>query len=251
MTKPLSQPVLMPMVKKLAYHVDLDLNDREAICGLPHVVKTIQRHHYVIRERELASHSCVLLSGYSIRSKIVGTGGRQILAIHMRGDLIDLQNSLLEVADHSVQALTECNIAMIPREEITRLAFERPAVGKAMWKDTLVEASIAREWIANVGRRDARTRIAHLLCEFSLRLRVAGLCEDNDYELPMTQEQLADTTGLTPVHVNRSLKALQKEGLIGRTSPRTIEVGDWHKLAHAGDFDSNYLHLRPDEPAFA
>jgi CRP-like cAMP-binding protein len=243
--------VLEPMVGRLSYHVALDAEDRDAIRALPHTVKTIQRQHYVIRERELATHSCVLLSGYSIRNKIVGSGARQILAIHMKGDLIDLQNSLLKVADHSVQALTECTIAMIPRDEVVRLAFERPAVGRAMWIDTLVEASIAREWIANVGRRDARTRMAHLLCEFSLRLQVAGLCGADGYELPMTQEQLADTTGLTAVHVNRTLKALQAEGLIGRRGPRAIEVGDWRQLAQAGDFDSNYLHLRDDEPAFA
>lgn len=244
-------PVLEPMVGKLNYHVQLDEQEREAIRALPHVEKIIERHHYIVRERELATHSCIMLSGFSIRSKIVGTGGRQILAIHMKGDLIDLQNSLLKVADHSVQALTECRIAMIPREDIVELAFARPAIGRAMWTDTLVEASIAREWIANVGRRDARTRMAHLLCEFALRLRVAGLGDQSGYELPMTQEQLADTTGLTPVHVNRTLKALQADGLIGRTSARTIEVGDWRKLAQAGDFDSNYLHLRDGEPAFA
>jgi CRP-like cAMP-binding protein len=119
-----------------------------------------------------------------------------------------------------------------------------------MWIDTLVDASIFREWIANVGRRDARTRIAHLLCEFSLRLKSAGLGDETGYELPMTQEQLADATGLTSVHVNRTMKALQKEGLIERPNPRSIYIGDWRKLADAGDFDSNYLHMQQDDPAF-
>ena len=118
-----------------------------------------------------------------------------------------------------------------------------------MWTDTLVDGSIFREWIANVGRRDARTRMAHLLCEFSLRLKVAGLGTDDQYELPMTQEQLADATGLTSVHVNRTLKALERDGLIQRSNPRFVQIGDWRKLAEAGDFDSNYLHLRGNEPA--
>lgn len=118
-----------------------------------------------------------------------------------------------------------------------------------MWLDTLVDASIFREWIANVGRRDARTRIAHLLCEFAVRLRLAGLGEETHYELPMTQEQLADATGLTSVHVNRTLKGLETEGLIERTNPRAIHIGDWRKLAKAGDFDSAYLHLRDNKPA--
>jgi CRP-like cAMP-binding protein len=169
----------------------------------------------------------------------------------MKGDIVDLQNSLLGVADHSVQALTDTDVAMIPREAIQQLAFDRPKVGMAMWYDTLVDGSIFREWIANVGRRDAYTRIAHLLCEFSLRLEVAGLGEATDYELPMTQEQIADCTGLTPVHVNRTMKVLEAEKLISRKSSRAIAIADWRKLADAGDFDSNYLHLREGEAAFS
>jgi CRP-like cAMP-binding protein len=118
-----------------------------------------------------------------------------------------------------------------------------------MWLDTLVDGSIFREWIANVGRRDAHARIAHLLCEFSLRLKVAGLGEATEYELPMTQEQIADCTGLTSVHVNRTLKSLEAERLIERRTSRTIIIGDWRKLAEAGDFDSTYLHLRETDPA--
>jgi CRP-like cAMP-binding protein len=136
--------------------------------------------------------------------------------------MVDLQNSLLGYADHSVQMLTEGEVATIPRDAVRQLARDRPAVGEAMWIDTLVDGSIFREWIANVGRRDARTRIAHLLCEFSLRLKVAGLGEQTDYELPMTQEQLADATGLTSVHVNRILKGLGADKLIDRRSARSI-----------------------------
>jgi CRP-like cAMP-binding protein len=113
-----------------------------------------------------------------------------------------------------------------------------------MWIDTLVDSAIFREWIMKVGRRDARTRLAHLFCEFSLRLKLAGLGQYTDYELPMTQEQLADATGLTPVHVNRTIKTLEGDGLINRSSARSIEIGDWRKLAKVGDFDSTYLHLR-------
>src|SRR3954447_11132290 len=237
------------MVRKLSYRLKLDADDRAAILALPFTVKTMERHRSFVREGEPTTHSCVLLSGYAIRTKIVAGGERQILSIHMKGEMLDLQNSLLETADHSVQMLTTGKVAMIPREDILRISVERPMVGRAMWIDTLVEGSIFREWIANVGRRDARTRIAHLLCEFSLRLRVAGLGRDTDYELPMTQEELGDATGLTPVHVNRTIKALEAEGLIKRANPRFVHIGDWRKLADAGDFDSNYLHMPKDEPA--
>jgi CRP-like cAMP-binding protein len=240
---------LEPLVRKLAYRVRLDAADREAILALPFQLRMIEPGHFMVRERELTTHSCLMLSGYSVRSKLTGDGNRQIVAIQMKGEMVDLQNSLLETADHSVQALTACKVAYIPRQELLRLASERPNVCRAMWIDSLVVGSISREWIVNVGRRDARTRVAHVLCEFSLRLKLAGLGQENHYELPMTQEQLGDVTGLTAVHVNRTMKALEADGLIDRIKRRGIHIGDWRKLADAGDFDSNYLHLRKDEPA--
>jgi CRP-like cAMP-binding protein len=242
---------LQPMVSKLSYWEALDPADIAAVLALPYRTKKIERLSYVVREREKAEYSCLLISGYAIRHKIVGDGGRQIVAVHMKGDVVDLQNSFLRIADHSVQALTESEIALIPRDAVVEVAFRHPRVGMAMWYDTLVDASVFREWVANVGRRDARTRLAHLLCEFSLRLEVAGLGAATDYELPMTQEQLADCTGLTPVHVNRTLKGLEKERLITRRSSRSVIIGDWKKLARAGDFDSAYLHLPEDEAALA
>jgi CRP-like cAMP-binding protein len=250
-TGPPGRSTLEPMLRKLEYWHKFDADDRAAVLALPHTVKTLEHNHYIVREFDRAEYSCVLLSGYAVRQKIVVGGARQILSVHMKGDLVDLQNSLLKCADHGVQMLTAGKIAMVPREAIIKLAFERPSVGKAMWIDTLVDASIFREWIANVGRRDARTRVAHILCEFSLRLKVAGLGEQNGYEMPMTQEQLGDATGLTSVHINRTLKALEVDGLIERTTPRSIVVGDWRKLAETGDFNSGYLHLHTAEPALA
>jgi CRP-like cAMP-binding protein len=240
---------LEPMVRTLEYWKKFTRDDRDAVLALPHTVKALQPSHYIVREFDLAEFSCVLLSGFAIRHKIVAGGHRQILSIHMKGELVDLQNSLLGMADHSVQMLTAGRIARIPRAEVQRIAFERPNIGRAMWVSSLIDASIFREWIANVGRRDAPTRIAHLLCEFSLRLKVAGLGEPNSYELPMTQDQLADATGLTAVHVNRTLKALEADGLIARRNPRSIEIGDWRKLADAGDFNNAYLHLHDTDAA--
>lgn len=246
-----ARSALDPLVRKLEYRANFSAADRSALLGLPHVVRSLESHHYVVRERDRATHSCVMLSGFSVRHKIVAGGFRQIVAIHMKGEMVDLQNSLLGAADHSVQMLTRGQVAMIPREEIIRVAFERPAVGRAMWIDTLVDASIHREWIASVGRRNAHTRIAHLLCEFALRMKHAGLGEETGYHLPMTQEQLGDATGLTSVHVNRTIKSLEREGLIERVGPRSITIGDWKKLADAGDFDSGYLHMKEGDPALA
>lgn len=239
-----SAAALEPMLRKLQYRQKLNADDQAAVLALPHKAKRVEQHDYIVREGDLPEYSCVLLSGFAVRQKIVGNGHRQILAVHMKGEIVDLQNSLLGIADHSVQMLTAGRVATIAPEEIERITAEQPAVGRAMWIDTLVDGSIFREWITNVGRRDARTRLAHLLCEFSLRLKLAGLGQQTNYELPMTQEQLADSTGLTSVHVNRTIKSLEADRLIERTSARSIAIGDWRKLAEVGDFQSTYLHLR-------
>jgi CRP-like cAMP-binding protein len=247
MAGPSSSP-LGPLLRKLEYWTFFNDEDREALLALPHRLKTIEARSYIVREEDQPTHSCLMLSGFSFRHKVVRGGARQILSLHMSGDVVDLQNSLLGTADHNVQALTRSEVAFIPRDAIKQIAFERPAIGQAMWYDTLVDGSIFREWIANVGRRDARTRIAHLLCEFSLRLEAAGLGDHNQWELPMTQEQIADCVGLTSVHVNRTLKQLDKDGLTHRTM-RSVTVDDWNKLAEAGDFRSNYLHMPEDKLA--
>ena len=233
------------MLRKLSYWATFSEAEREALLGLPHTLRTIEAGGYMIREGDSAKHASLLRSGFVYRQKIVADGARQIVALHMSGDIVDLQNSLLGFADHSVQALTRAEVAYIPREAIREIAFKHPAIGMAMWHDTLVDGSIFREWIANVGRRDARTRIAHVLCEFALRLEAAGLSKHGEWELPMTQEQLADVTGLTPVHVNRTLKVLDQEKLIARNK-RSVVIEDWKALAKAGDFSSAYLHL-PEE----
>ncbi|MDT9600162.1 Crp/Fnr family transcriptional regulator [Sphingosinicella rhizophila] len=230
------------MLRKLGKWASFNHEDRAALLALPHSLATMAPNQIIVREGAQPSSTCLLRSGFAYRHKIVSGGMRQIFSIHMSGDIIDLQNSLLGTADHNVQALTHCDLAFIPSDAVRRIAFDRPTIGRAMWYDTLVDAAIFREWIANVGRRDAKTRMAHLLCEFALRLEAAGLGRHNAYELPMTQEQLADCTGLTSVHVNRMLRALDREGLISRTK-RSVIIDDWKKLARAGDFESNYLRI--------
>ena len=235
-------PTLAPMLRKLRLWVDLDSPQEQALLDLPHSVLTVEKQKAVVREGDDVSHCWLVLSGYCVRFKYVGSGARQIVSIHMKGDLVDLQNALLGVADHGVQTLTSCRMAKIPIEAVRHLSDTEPAIKDALWFDTLVDASIHREWVANVGRRDAATRIAHLLCEFGLKLDAIGL-DQRDYELPMTQDQLADATGLTAVHVNRVLQGLETDGLIERVTAKSVLIGDWKRLAAAGDFQRDYLHL--------
>jgi len=234
--------ILDPLLQKLELMGTLDVEDRKAVLALPARVVRFRALEYVVREKDRAQNCCVLLDGFAVRHKMTGDGGRQIFSINMRGDLADLQNSFLHIADHHLQALTDLEVALIPVSAMVDLAFSRPAIGRAMWSETLIEASIFREWTLNVGRRDGRTRMAHMLCEFALRLELAGLSARDHYVLPMSQEQLADALGLTSVHVNRTLKSLAEDGLVTRTR-RSIKIEDWAGLAAQGDFDSAYLHL--------
>jgi CRP-like cAMP-binding protein len=184
----------------------------------------------------------MLISGFAIRHKTAGNGGRQIFSIHMPGDAVDLHNSLLSRADHNLEMLCGGEAAFIPVEAIRELALARPSIGQAMWYDTLVDAAIFLEWMLNIGRRDARSRMAHMLCEFELRLKQLNPGTSAHYELPMTQEELADALALTPIYISRTLSALADDGMLQR-SRRSIRILDWHGLAKLGDFDSAYLHL--------
>ena len=238
------------MVSKLRQSRFLNDEDEAAILALPFRVIKLRPQEFIVREGDRPQNCCLMLSGFAFRHKVAGSGGRQIFSIHMKGDLADLQNSLLGLADHNLQAMTHVEAALVPIEAIQELAFARPSVGRAMWYETLVDASIFREWTLNVGRRDARVRTAHMLCEFALRLETAGLGERCNYELPMTQEQLADALALTSVHVNRMLMTLAEERYITRTQ-RSVRVEDWSGLQMVGDFDPSYLHLNRDRQVSA
>ncbi|WP_244647029.1 Crp/Fnr family transcriptional regulator [Sphingomonas sp. CFBP 8760] len=230
------------MVNKLAQRSKLDAAETQALLDLPHRAEMIDPGRYLVREGDKAHNCIVLLSGFVYRSKIAGNGARQIFSIHLRGDLIDLQNGLLSVADHNVQTLTRAEVAVIPHRAIFALTEAFPAVAQALWRDTLVDGSIFREWILNVGQRDAHQRVAHLLCELALRQEAAGLAESPSYKLPMTQEQIGDATGLTGVHVNRTMQRMRREGLI-HAAKGSVTITDWEQLQKAGDFNRAYLHL--------
>jgi CRP-like cAMP-binding protein len=233
---------LQLLLRKLETHSKLSNEDRQAILGLPITLKTLEPQSYIVREGDPPLQCGVLVSGFAFRHKLTGEGARQIVALHIPGEAVDFQNLFLDVADHNVQTLTRAELAFIPRESLQQLVKARPGVSHAVLVTILVEAAIFREWVLNVGRREAKARVAHVLCEFAIRLEAQGLSDDYGYQLPMTQDQLADVLGLTPVHVNRTLKALEAEGLIIRQK-RNVSFPDWHRLRNVGDFTQRYLHL--------
>lgn len=234
--------ILDGMVRRFRPRARLGESDIQALFDLPYQTRWIEMGRYIVREGDRPPGATLILSGLAIRHKVTVEGARQILSVHIPGDFVDLEGTLLNIADHNVQALTRCEVAIVSRDAIIKLIDHHPHLARAMWIDTLIDGSIFREWIVNVGRRDARAAMCHLLCEFARRLEASGLVDEIAYELPMSQEQLADALGITPVHVNRILRDLDREGLINRNK-RHIQIPDWEQLRRIGGFNEMYLHL--------
>jgi CRP-like cAMP-binding protein len=233
------------MISSLARCHRLDGDDREAIRTLPVELRHYHASSHLVREGQTPHRCAFLVEGFAYRQKLTLSGHRSLCSLQLPGDFVDLQNIYLSESDHDVQALTEVTAVDLPVAVLRALAGSRPNVGTAMWIQGLSEASIFREWLLNIGRRDARSRMAHLLCEFSIRLQAAGVPASESHDLPMTQEQLGDALGLTAVHVNRVLKSLEENGVIIR-GKRQVRVDDWDGLRRIADFNPRYLHLRQE-----
>jgi CRP-like cAMP-binding protein len=201
-----------------------------------------------VREGDRPSRSCLVLDGFAATYKMTGDGKRQIMAFHSPGDIPDLQSLQLKVLDSSLGTLTACKVGFIQHEVLRDLCRRYPRINDALWRETLINAAIFREWMTNIGRRDAYNRIAHLFCEWIVRLRAVGLVRDRVCDFPMTQNELADATGISTVHVNRVLQELRGNGLI-TLKAGTLTILDWEQLKQAGDFDAAYLHLDREQTA--
>jgi CRP-like cAMP-binding protein len=184
----------------------------------------------------------VIVSGLACRSKLLDEGERQIMAFLVPGDLCDAEIFILKVMDHDVMAMVPTDVALIAGEKMKELLRGNGCLGEALWWGTLTDLAVLRERIIDVGRRGARERLAHLLYEMLIRYRIVGLTEDCSFDFPVTQADLADATGLSVVHLNRTLQALRAEELIAFENKR-VTVLDPARLKAAARFHSEYLHL--------
>jgi CRP-like cAMP-binding protein len=230
------------LIRRLEIFFALTESEKEALLNLPLQVTTLRADQDIVREGDRPTRSCVLLEGFACTSKVTAEGKRQITAFHIPGDIPDLQSLHLEVLDSSLGTLTPCKVGFIQHEALHQLCDRHPRIARALWRETLIDASIFREWTVNVGRREAYARIAHILCELMARLEAVGLTKDHTCEIPITQNELADATGLSNVHVNRVLQELRGDNLI-IFKGSTLEIPDREKLNKAGEFDPTYLHL--------
>jgi CRP-like cAMP-binding protein len=229
------------LLQKLKLGTALDADDAEAIKRLPVIVKELAPHTAIVREGERPHQCCLLVEGFLCRSKTTDAGKRQILSVHIPGEVPDLQSLYLHVLDHDLTTQSRSVVAFIPHEPLRALTRERPSVGGALWRETLIDAALFREWIVNVGRRTAVVRLAHLLAEIGTRLQAMGLASEDRFELPMTQLDIADALGLTPVHVNRVVGQLRRAGLL-ELRKQSVFLPDLPRLRERGEFDDLYLH---------
>ncbi|MCK1546839.1 Crp/Fnr family transcriptional regulator [Bradyrhizobium sp. 160] len=232
------------LVQKLSKVNRLDQDDVLALQELSIHSKRVPAQQRFVRDGDRPSESCLIVDGFAFRSKLTPDGQRQILSLHMPGEIPDLQSLHLHVMDHDLTTLTECTLGFIKHDALRELNQRRPNVAAALWRETLIDSAIFREWIVNVGRRPARVRMAHLLAELYERLELIGRTTKGSFELPITQIELADCLGLSVVHVNRILQQLRHDGLVA-TERRTFHLLDKAKVEEVGQFEKIYLHQRP------
>lgn len=232
-----------PLIRKMECFTPLSDDDKGAIRSIcAERVQLFPARRDVISDGQATNFVHLILEGWAARYKMLPDGSRQITAFLIAGDFCDLHITVLEKMDHGIMALTPCTVAHLDTDKLDAIMTERTMLTKAFWWITLVDEAVLRQWVIN-SRRRAIAAIPHLLCELHLRLKAVGLASDQGLSLPLTQEELADATGMSSVHVNRTIQALRKANLI-EFGQGSLTIPDVPALAKAGGFDDSYLHLR-------
>ena len=230
------------MASKLEAFTRLSADDRSALQNAARNFHFVDARRDLVAEGEKPRYVHLVLDGWACRYKQLPDGKRQIVALFIPGDFCDVNVYILRQMDHSIGAITRLKVAMITPEEMNALTAERPRITQALWWHELVTAAVQREWTLNLGQRSAYERLAHLLLELYLRLQAVGRARDGRCDFPLTQNDLADATGLTAVHVNRMLQELRRDGLI-ELERKQLQILDIPRMMDASMFNPNYLHL--------
>jgi CRP-like cAMP-binding protein len=228
------------LIANLQLYGALSAEEHRAIEGLVASTRPTAAGEDLVVEGDAPTHCRVMVDGHSFRHRTLPDGRRQIMSFHIPGDLCDLQGLFLGM-DHNVTTLSAGEVALIPHAKLGEVMEAYPRIARALWRTSLVEAAVFREWLVGMGRRSAYARIAHLFCEMAVRMRAAGLLNHDRYSFPITQQHLSDALGLSAVHTNRTLQALRGEGLLSFQGGELV-IMDWAGLTAAGEFDAGYLH---------
>ena len=232
-----------PLLNKLERLIDLDAAERSAVSAVPVLQADVGADHEILREGDRPSRCFLIVEGVTCVSQMVEGGRRQIDAFHIPGDMPDLHGLHLGVLDCDMWAVTDCRLGYMDHGAIRRLCAEQPRIAAELWRCTVVDAAIYRQWVTNLGQRPAINRLAHIFCEMMLRMDAVGRAEHLRCALPITQADLSDASGRSAVHVNRTLQELRELGLITFVRGQ-IAIHDWDALALLADFRPGYLHLQ-------
>lgn len=234
-----------PLLRKLLSRSFLSQEEQDALTRARTKVQPVAAHQDLLVEDTLPNHVVIIERGFACRYRILPDGQRSIFAYLIPGDLCGLHASVLGRLDHSVATLTTCEVSTIPLQTLDALAVEYPAIERALRRIKLVDEAVLREWFIGTGRRSTGRHMAHLFCELLVRLRTVGHAVGNSYELPLTQADLADAVGVSPVHTNRILQALRRDGLI-RLEGKRLTICDLDRLMRFANFNPKYLRVEAE-----
>ncbi|MGH6771634.1 MAG: Crp/Fnr family transcriptional regulator [Xanthobacteraceae bacterium] len=233
---------LLPFLRKLQSIADPTRAEHRALAELRPTIKVLDAHEDIVCEGDRPSIVCLILEGFACRYAVVPSGRRQILSIHIPGDIPDMQGLFIKVMDYNLATLAPARVALIPHNAMRKLIDNNHRIAHLLWRDSLVDAAIFRKWIVGIGRRTAYARFAHLICEFAMRMDAVGLMKANACAMPFTQADMADALGLSNVHVSRVLGRLRKQGLF-TWQDGVLTIRNWRRLQKAAEFDPSYLQL--------
>lgn len=236
---------LVPLLRKLESIGDPTDAEHRALARLRPKISWLDAGEDIVSEGDRPSLVCLVLEGFACRYATVASGRRQILSIHIPGDIPDMQGLFIKVMDHNLGTLTPARVALIAHDAMRDLIDNNRRIAHLLWRDSLVDAAIFRKWIVGIGRRSAQARFAHLVCEFAVRMHAVGLMQSKVCAMPFTQADIADALGLSNVHVSRVLGRLRKQGLF-TWEDGVLTIRNWRRLQNVAEFDPSYLQLDAD-----
>ncbi len=243
-----SEDGLDRFLQRLMLRSRLTEEEQAAVLGLrTHLIHVTARRD-LVSPGQTTDYACLVADGLIGRFDQMRDGRRQITAFHISGDMCDLHSVVSPTTGWGITALSNASVLKVAHVDLRRIVAQYPNIAMAFWRDTVADASILAKWVANLGRKDARARLAHLVCEMATRISSAGLGTHERFELHLNQEQIGDATGLTAVHVNRMIQSLRTENILSMHK-HLVEVHDWNRLTFVAEFIPTFLLL--DEKAQA
>lgn len=232
-----------PLIQKLERRDTLSEAERQALSSVILRTRTVRFGEIIVHEDQHYDESTLLLEGFAARTKMLRSGKRQITAVQVTGDFVDLHSFLLKRIDHNIEALTPCTIANVSHKDLERITEEFPHLTRMLWLGTVLDGAIHRAWIVAMGRLSSLSQIAHFVCEMFLRLEVVGHTKNRSFRLPFTQMEIGDIMGLSSVHVNRVIHELRNRGLL-QWQDQIVTILEWDRIRQLAEFDATYLSLQ-------